>query len=100
MRRALIIGLLGVVTLLPLETTSSCDTTPTGDRQAPNGNRADFFKDAQKVTVYRNADSVPNVATFCLDSYGWAATLSGTDAAENKAATLVRFPEMDKACAS
>lgn len=93
------VGLLGLVTLLPLETTSSCESAPTGDRQAPNGTRADFFKDAQKVTVYRNADDVPNVATFCLDSYGWAATLSGTDAAENKAATLVRFPELDKECA-
>jgi len=100
MRRALVIGLLGLATLLPLETTSSCDTSATGDRQAPNGTRADSFGDAQHVTVYRNADDVPNVATFCLDDYGWAATLSGTDAAENKASTLVRFPEMDKTCAS
>lgn len=100
MRRALIIGFLGLVTLLPLETTSSCDTAPTTDRQAPNGTRADAFGDAQHVTVYRNADDVPNVATFCLDDYGWASTLSGTDAAENKPATLVRFPELDKVCAA
>jgi hypothetical protein len=99
MRRALIVGLLGLVTLLPLETTSSC-APATEDRQSPNGTRADAFGDAQHVTVYRNADDVPNVATFCLDDYGWAATLSGTDAAENKPSTLVRFPELDKTCAA
>lgn len=98
MRRSLVVLAVSVLAFIPLETTS-CDSTATGDRQAPNGNRADFFKDAQHVTVYRNADDVPNVATFCLDQYGWAATLSGTDAAENKTAVLVRFPELDKECA-
>lgn len=97
-RRVAGLVLLGVSVLLPLETTSDCSGDATGDRQAPNGTRADSFKDAQHVTVYRNADNVPNVATFCLDQYGWAATLSGTDAAENKPSTLVRFPELDKTC--
>lgn len=100
MYKTLIHASIVLAVLLPLETTSSCTGDATGDRQAPNGTRADAFADATHVTVYRNADNVPNVATFCLDDYGWAATLSGGDQADNKPATLVRFPELDKRCAT
>lgn len=81
--------------VLPLATTCG---TATDDRTGPSGTQPDNFADATKVTVYRNANDVPNVATFCLGQFGWASTLSGTDAAENKTAVLVRFPELDKTC--
>jgi len=82
--------------LTPLATDSCAPATD--DRQAPNGTRADFYDDATNVTVYRNADDVPNVATFCLGTYGWAATLSGGDSGADKTAVLVRFPELDAKC--
>lgn len=85
--------------LCTMGATSSCGTA-TDDRTGPNGSQPDGFQDAQHVVVYRNADNVPNVAVFCLGAYGWASTLSGTDAGENKSSTLVRFESYDKTCAS
>lgn len=74
-----------------------CSET-TGDRDGGAGNKADSYSDATDVKVFKNADSVPNVAFFCLGDTGWASTLSGTDAGENKAATLVRNPDYDSTC--
>lgn len=73
---------------------------PTTDRQGANGNRADAFQDAQHVTIWRNADTVPNVATFCLGAYGWATTLkTGSTNGGDTSPSLQRFPEMDRTCA-
>lgn len=74
-----------------------CSET-TGDRSSGSGNRADSYSDATHVKVFKNADSVPNVAFFCLGTTGWASTLSGSDTGENKAATLVRNPDYDSTC--
>jgi hypothetical protein len=90
-----------VVTLL-MPLAGEC-STPTADRQGPAGTQPDGYQDAQHVTVYRNADTVPNVATFCLGRYGWASTLkasgsSSSDSSGGAAPSLVRFPELDKTC--
>lgn len=76
---------------------TGCGTT-TGDRDAGGGAKADTYKDAQQVVVYRNANDVPNVANFCLGEYGWASTLSGGDSGADKSSALVRFPEYDVVC--
>lgn len=76
--------------------TAACAAMATDDRAGGSGTQPDTFADATHVTVYRNADQVPNVATFCLGHYGWASTLSSGDQGANKPSTLVRFPEMDK----
>jgi hypothetical protein len=83
--------------LIPLA--GSCSSA-TEDRQGPAGTQPDGFQDAQHVTVYRNADTVPNVATFCLGRYGWASTLKSSDSSSGGGAapSLVRFPELDKVC--
>jgi len=84
--------------LIPL--VSGCPGQPTEDRQGPAGTQPDNYQDAQHVTVYRNADTVPNVATFCLGAYGWASTLKNDSSSGSGAAapSLVRFPELDKTC--
>lgn len=97
MRRSL--AALAAATALLMPLANECTGQPTGDRQGPAGTQPDGYQDAQHVVVYRNADDVPNVAVFCLGPHGWASTLSGTDAAENKTAVLVRYPEYDKTCA-
>jgi len=73
---------------------SSCSQA-TQDRTGGAGKNPDQFGEAHNVRVYTNADSVPNVAIFCLDTWAWASTLSGGDSGTDKAATLVRLPEMD-----
>jgi hypothetical protein len=83
-----------------LVTLVACAGITTGDRTSGSGTQADSYQDARHVTVYNNADNVPNVAVFCLGPYGWASTLSGTDAGENKSAVLVRFESYDKTCAT
>lgn len=99
-RRPLVIAaLVASCAALTMGAGSSCGTA-TDDRTGPNGAQPDAFQDAQHVVVYRNADNVPNVAVFCLGAFGWASTLSGTDAGENKSSTLVRFESYDKTCAS
>jgi hypothetical protein len=79
--------------LIPL---SSCQT-PTNDRI--NGNKAepDTYSDVTNVIVYRNANIVPNVATFCVGHYGFASTLNGGGDG-SRGPSLVRFPELDKGC--
>jgi hypothetical protein len=87
--------------LIPLA--GSCSPSVTEDRQGPAGTQPDGFQDAQHVTVYRNADTVPNVATFCLGRFGWASTLKASGSSDSgssggAAPSLVRFPELDKVC--
>ena len=89
--------LAAAVLLIPLA--ADCGTA-TDDRTGPNGTQPDGYSDATHVVVYRNADNVPNVATFCLGTTGWASTLSGGDQGSDKAATLVRFESYDKTCAT
>ena len=76
---------------LPVLTAGSCDA-PADDR--PNI-AADGFQDATNVIIWRNADQVPNVATFCADRLAWAATLSSDGA---KTPNLLRVPEHDSRC--
>jgi hypothetical protein len=95
MKTKLLLGLAALL-LIPLQTCS----TPTDDRQGPNGTQPDQYSDATHVTVYRNANNVPNVALFCLGPYGWASTLSSGDSGANKASALVRFESYDRVCAS
>lgn len=68
------------------------------DRESGSGDQPDKITDTTNVIVYRNADKVPNVATFCAGAYAFVSTLSATDAGENKPATLLRFPELDAGC--
>jgi hypothetical protein len=94
------LAMAGAVTALLLPVLNACFGA-TADRQGPNGTQPDSYQDATHVRVYRNADQVPNVATFCLGSYGWASTLKNTtsDSASGSAApSLVRFPELDTTC--
>jgi ABC-type proline/glycine betaine transport system substrate-binding protein len=97
----MLLAALAGAALALLAACGSMTPAPTSDRQGANGNRADFFQDAQKVTIWRNADTVPNVATFCLGQYGFATTLktSSTNGGDTSP-SLQRFPEMDKACTS
>lgn len=77
-------------------------STPVEDRSGPNGAQPDGYQDATHVTVYRNADQVPNIATFCIGAYGFASTLKDTSSGGSGSAapSLVRFPELDKTCGS
>lgn len=73
---------------------TGCSTETVGDRSGGEGTLADVYEDATNVIVYRNADSVPNVAYFCLGRQGWASTLSSP----SKASALVRFVDYDATC--
>ena len=85
--------------LVPLA--NECASQPTADRQGPAGTQPDNYQDAQHVTIYRNADLVPNVATFCVGQYGFIVTLkTGSSSGADTSPALVRFPELDKRCAS
>ena len=93
-----------VVAVLSPLAIDGCGST-TADRSTGSGTQADAYHDATHVTVYNNADQVPNVATFCLGPYGWAATLkasgsSSSGSSGGAAPALVRFPELDKTCAT
>lgn len=91
MKKILIAGAFAVLAL------AGCGTA-TADREGGSGKEPDAMRDATSVTVYRNADSVPNVALFCVGKLRFASTLSGSDAGENKAATIIRIPEQDVEC--
>ena len=69
----------------------SCDqpATDRSDRQ-PDG-----YQDVTNVVIWKNADQVPNVATFCADKLAYAATLSSDGA---KQPQLLRVPEHDAQC--
>lgn len=66
------------------------------DRESGAGLAPDRIADASEVVVWRNADDVPNVVTFCADGLAWASTLSrdGTTSPQ-----LLRLPERDARCA-
>lgn len=72
----------------------SCDP-PADDRQTGNGKAADSYADTTNVTVWRNADQIPNVALFCADGMRFASTLSSDGV---KQPQLLRIPEQDKQC--
>lgn len=95
MRKPLILALVGVGLVASL---TACGESATDDRQGGAGSKADQTTDTDHVTVYRNADNVPNVAYFCAGGFAWASTLSGGDSGDNKAATIVRFPDYDSHC--
>jgi len=62
------------------------------DRPNP---QPDEWADATNVTLWRNADGIPNVATFCLGDLAFAATLSGS---HNESPALLRLDERDPDC--
>jgi len=76
----------------------ACGASATDDRQEGNGKRPDEYKDVTKVTVWRNADSVPNLAFFCAEGHRFVSTLSGGDNGVNKASMFIRLPEEDDQC--
>ena len=55
----------------------------------------DHTRSASEVTVWRNIDRVPNVATFCAAGRGWITTLNSTDGHRGE---VQRFFEMDEVC--
>jgi hypothetical protein len=65
------------------------------DRTGGSGKNPDQIGQARNVRVYANADDVPNVALFCLDTWAFASTLSGGDSGKDKASALLRLPDMD-----
>lgn len=68
-----------------------------GDRESEGGQNADAIEDTYNVTVYRNINRYPNVAVFCAEGLGFAASSSGTDGSKNP--DLIRVPEIDGRCA-
>ena len=71
----------------------------TQDRPADAGGKdPDALRAATQVTVYLNADNVPNVALFCIDKMRFASTLSGGDSGKDKASSLLRLPDQDVVC--
>lgn len=72
----------------------SCDA-PADDRTTGKGTAADGYQDTSQVVIWRNADQIPNVATFCADGLAWAATLSSDGM---KVPNLLRIPEHDSRC--
>ncbi len=93
MKKTLSILLLPVLATLALGGCSVADD----DRESGNGKDPDVIHDTSHVTLYRNANNIPNVAYFCAGELGWASTLSGTDQVY-KAAFIVRLPEYDAVC--
>lgn len=71
---------------------AACAETPSDDRTET---KPDGYQDVTNVVIWRNADDVPNVATFCADHLAFASTLSSDG---TKAPQLVRVPEHDSAC--
>lgn len=81
-----------VIVLAVLLGAGSCDTALTDRaKQQPDG-----FQDATNVVVWRNADQVPNLVTFCADGLAWASTLSSNGMTNPN---LLRLEEKDNRCA-
>lgn len=56
---------------------AGCGEYASQDRSEEAGGRgADSYADTSNVTVWRNVDNVPNIATFCADGQKFWATLS------------------------
>lgn len=96
-RYGLIAAAIPVAVLL---SASSC-ATATQDRSGGSGQDPDAFSEVTKVMVFTNANSVPNIALFCInpgDGSGPMAimsTLSGGDSGKDKAAAITRMPDLD-----
>jgi hypothetical protein len=75
---------------------AGCTGQAAQDRESGAGLKPDRVADASEVVVWRNADDIPNVATFCADGLAWAATLSRDGVT---APQLLRLPERDARCA-
>lgn len=90
--RRLVIGLGAVVVLL-----AGCSSA-TNDRTSGAGKNPDSSEDVWNVKIFNNADSVPNIALFCINKAAPMAimsTLSGGDSGKDKAAQLVPLPALD-----
>lgn len=61
------------------------------DRQGEAGTSPDQFSEATKVRVYTNADTVPNIAIFCVDGLAFWSGLNG----DRAAASIGRLSEWD-----
>lgn len=70
-----LVAAIGLVLFLVIMA-AGCGETPTADRQGEGGRRADTYEDVTNVTIWRNVDNVPNVATFCAGGRFFASTLS------------------------
>ena len=89
------VGLIGIALVLLL---SACGSAVQDRPDEAGGTEPDVLAAATKVTVYLNADSVPNVALFCIGEMRFASTLSGGDSGKDKSAALLRLPEQDAVC--
>jgi hypothetical protein len=90
------VGLIGIALVLLL---SACGSSATSDRpDSAGGKNPDTTAAATRVTVYLNADDVPNVALFCIGEMRFASTLSGGDSGKDKSSALLRLPEQDGVC--
>jgi hypothetical protein len=72
-----------------------CGASATDDRKAGKGSEPDGYGDMTNVIVYRNADSVPNLALWCVGDHAFWSTLSGSDSGENKASQVIRAEDQD-----
>lgn len=61
------------------------------DRSGGSGKDPDQFGEATKVRVYTNADTVPNIAVFCIDDLAFWSGLNG----DRAAASIGRLSEWD-----
>lgn len=61
------------------------------DRSGGSGKDPDQFGEATKVRVYTNADTVPNIAVFCIDDLAFWSGLND----DRAAASIGRLTEWD-----
>jgi hypothetical protein len=83
------------ITVAALLVLGACSTATQDRTDGAGGTEPDYLADAKHVTLVRNADNVPNVALFCAEGFGFAATLSADG---TRSPQLVRMPELDKTC--
>lgn len=91
MNKKKVIAIVGLALIVPM--LGGCWDN-SHDRESGAGMAADTFQDTSDVTVWRNADEVPNLATFCADGRAWVATLNSN----NGRGQLLRDTEMDNRC--
>jgi len=89
----------GVITVAGAVLLVGCSAQAVQDRGSGGGKNPDATKDATHVTVFLNADAVPNVALFCIDPgdgpIAILSTLSGGDNGVSKASSFTRMSELD-----
>lgn len=69
--------LIAALAVALITTAGACQEDPNDDRSdAAGGKEADRYEDTSDVTVWRNADDVPNIVTFCADGQMFWSTLS------------------------